>query len=216
MQTMVHNEGLKWGSWLDWGTLLTIGISVTILGCIVVSLIVFRGRQTEGNALWLHLLSLGILPLLLLAVGNFTSLEYAKEVQFCGTCHLPYIDDMRSSQSRSLAAFHYQQRSSSGSECYSCHVNYGVHGTLRAKLDGLTDAYKHWTHSYELPIKMRAPFANAFCLKCHDGAKRYVARPIHGAMAPEIQGEQMKCLECHGPAHTVTLPKAGQKAGGAG
>lgn len=208
---MISGEGLKWGSWLDWGMLLTIGISVTILGCIALSLALFRGRQTEGNALWLNLVSLGILPLLLLAVGNFTSLEYAKEVQFCGTCHGPYIDDMRNHQSRSLAAFHYQQRSSSGSECYSCHVNYGVHGTFRAKLNGLTDAYKHLTHSYKIPIKSRAPLSNAFCLKCHDGAKRYVARPIHGAMAPEIRSEQLRCLECHGPAHTVVESTDGHR-----
>lgn len=218
MQTMVHSEGLKWGSWLDLGVLLTVGISVAILGCIVLSLIVFRGRQTEGNALWLHLLSLGILPLLLLAVGNFTSLEYAKEVQFCGSCHVtmqPYIDDMRSGRSQSLAAFHYQQRSSPGSECYSCHANYGPHGTFQAKLKGLTDAYKDLT-GYRFPVKMRAPFTNTLCLKCHDGAKRYVARPIHGAMAPEIQSEQMKCLECHGPAHTVTQPRESPRPGGAG
>lgn len=208
---MVYSEGLKWGSWLDWGILLSVGISVAVLGCILLSLVAFRGRQTEGNALWLHLLSLGILPLLFLAVGNFTSLEYAKEVQFCGTCHTPYIDDMRSSRSRSLAAFHYQQRSSSGSECYSCHVNYGVHGTFRAKLNGLTDAYKYYTGSYGLPIKSHAPFSNAFCLKCHNGAKRYVALAIHGAMAPEIRSEQLKCLECHGPAHMVAQPKEGQK-----
>jgi nitrate/TMAO reductase-like tetraheme cytochrome c subunit len=169
--------------------------------------------------LWFHLLSLGILPLLLLGVGNFTTLEYAKEVQFCGSCHVtmqPYIDDMRNSQSRSLAAFHYQQRSSSGTECYSCHADYGAHGTFRAKLKGLTDVYQEITRSYELPIKMDHSFANAFCLKCHDGAKRYVARPIHGAMATEIRSEQMKCLECHGPAHTVIQPKESQKMGGTG
>ena len=210
---MVQSEGLKWGSWLDWGILLTLGISGTILGCIVVALIVFRGRQTEGNALWLHLLSLGILPLLLLGVGSFTTLEYAKEVKLCASCHSPYIDDMRNSQSRSLAAFHYQQRSSAGSECYSCHVSYGVHGTIHAKLNGLKDAYKHWTHSYKLPIKIRDPFPNVFCLKCHEGAKRYVARPIHGAMAPEIQSEQMKCIECHGPAHSGALFGEVQKPG---
>lgn len=216
---MVYSEGLRWGSWLDWGILLTVGISVAILGCIVLSLVVFRGRQTEGNALWLHLLSLGILPLLLLAAGNFTSLEYAKEVEFCGSCHVtmkPYIDDMRSSRSQSLAAFHYQQRSASGSECYSCHADYGVHGTFKAKLKGLTDVYKDLTRSYELPLKMHHSFSNAFCLKCHDGAKRYVARPIHGAMAPEIRSEQMKCLECHGPAHTVAQPTEGRKTGGTG
>jgi nitrate/TMAO reductase-like tetraheme cytochrome c subunit len=174
---MIAGAGLQWGSWLDWGVLCTIGIAVAILGGIVVARLRFKDRQTEGNALWLNFLSLGILPLSLFAVGSFTSFEYAKEVQFCGTCHATYITDMQHTESPSLAAAHYQQRSSSGSECYSCHVDYGVHGTFRAKLNGLTDAYKHITHSYTIPIKIRAPFANAFCLKCHEGAKRYVARP---------------------------------------
>jgi hypothetical protein len=52
--------------------------------CILLSWSVCRGGQTEGNALWLHLLSLGIFPLLLLAWGNFSAHEYAKEDRFCG------------------------------------------------------------------------------------------------------------------------------------
>jgi hypothetical protein len=128
-------EPLKWGT-RSTGRSLTIGISAVILACILVSLIVYRGRQTEGGALWLHLLSLGIFPLFLLAVSNFSVLEYAKEERFCGTCHLtmkPYIDDMHDARSTSMAAFHFQHRSSPDTECYSCHANYGVHGTFEAR-----------------------------------------------------------------------------------
>ena len=102
-----EGEALKWGTALDWAITLTTGLSALILACILVSLIVYRGRQTEGTALWLHLLSLGIFPLLLLAVGNFAVLEYAKEVRFCGSCHRtmkPYIDDLHNLKSQSLAA----------------------------------------------------------------------------------------------------------------
>ncbi len=39
------------------------------------SLVLYRGRQTEGNALWLHLLGLCIFPVFLLPFGNFTIFE---------------------------------------------------------------------------------------------------------------------------------------------
>src|SRR5262245_46933055 len=128
-------EVVRWGSALDWAIALTLGISALIVLGIVVSLFVFRGRQTEGSALWVHLLTLGVLPFGLLAFGNFATLEYATEVQFCGSCHLtmkPYIDDLYNKKSESLAAKHAQNRFAPGTECYSCHANYGLHGTLAA------------------------------------------------------------------------------------
>ena len=196
-------EPLRWGSALDWAMALTIGLSALILICILVSLVVYRGRQTEGNALWLHLLSLGIFPLLLLAVGNFSVLEEAKEERFCGSCHLtmkPYIDDLHNAKSQSLAALHFQHRSARGTQCYSCHANYGVHGTFEAKITGLLDVYKYVTRTYHLPIKMRAPFDNVLCLKCHDGALRFMAQEIH------LEGGKVSdepCGQCHSPAHDI-------------
>lgn len=87
----------------------------------------------------------------------------------------PYMDDIHDSKGRSLAARHFQHRVARGAECYSCHANYGVHGTFEAKLTGLKDVYKYVTRTYELPLKMRAPYENALCLKCHNQAKRYEA-----------------------------------------
>ena len=211
-----QDEALRWGSVLDWAMAITIGLSALILICILVSLIVYRGRQTEGNALWLHLLSLGIFPLLLLAVGNFAVLEEAKEVRLCGACHLvmkPYIDDLHNAQSQSLAALHFQHRFVSGTDCYSCHANYGVHGTFEAKITGLLDVYKYATGTYHLPIKMRAPFDNVLCLKCHNGAKRFMAEEIHldgGKVSDELRTGKLACGLCHSPAHDI--PKIEQAA----
>jgi cytochrome c nitrite reductase small subunit len=199
-------EGLRWGSALDWAMTLTIGLSGLILTCIVVSRILYSGRQTEGSALWLHLLSLGVFPLSLLVVGNFAVLEYAKEDRFCGACHLtmkPYIDDMRVANGKSLAALHFQHRSAPDTECYSCHANYGVHGTFEAKITGLRDVYRYVTRTYQLPLKMRGPFDNTLCLKCHDGAKRYVAHEIHVRLSEAMRAGQIKCGGCHGPSHDI-------------
>jgi nitrate/TMAO reductase-like tetraheme cytochrome c subunit len=214
-----EGEALKWGTALDWAITLTIILSALILACILVSLIIYRGRQTEGTALWLHLLSLGIFPLLLLAVGNFAVLEYAKEVRFCGSCHRTmkmYIDDLHNPKSQSLAALHLQHRVAPGAECYTCHANYGVHGTFEAKLTGLRDVYTYMTRTYHFPLKMRAPFENLLCLKCHDGAKRYVAQEVHLKLAKVIEDGKLPCASCHRRAHD--LPKAAGAAspGGAG
>lgn len=205
----------KWGTALDWAIVLTSGVSVLILLCILFSLVAYRGRQAEGNALWLHLLSLGIFPLLLLALGNFSVLEYAKEDNFCGTCHLtmkPYMDDLRDAKSRSLAARHFQHSSAKGTECYSCHANYGVHGTFEAKLRGLQDVYKYVTRTYQLPVKMRAPYENALCLKCHSEAKRFVEawNGIHLKLSDQLRTELIKCVGCHKLAHDI--PKLEQAA----
>jgi nitrate/TMAO reductase-like tetraheme cytochrome c subunit len=212
-------EVVRWGSALDWAVALTAGISALILIGIVVSLVVYRGRQTEGSALWLHLLSLGVLPLVLLAIGQFATLEYATEVQFCGSCHLtmkPYIDDLRNPKSASLASLHAQNRMGPGTECYSCHANYGVHGTISAKLTGLRHVYKYNTGTYHLPLKMPEPFENTLCLKCHNGAKRFMAQDVHlenGKVSEELRTNKTECVSCHAPAHDIPQVK---KAGGSG
>jgi nitrate/TMAO reductase-like tetraheme cytochrome c subunit len=207
---------MRLGTALDWAMALTMGIAVLIVAGILLSLWLFRGRQTEGGALWAHLLSLGVLPLVLLAIGNFATLEYATEVQFCGSCHVtmkPYIDDLYNRNSPSLASLHAQHRFAPGTDCYSCHANYGLHGTLEAKLTGLRHVYRYYTGTYRLPMTMPEPFDNGLCLKCHDGAKRFMAHDIHldnGQVSEELRTNATECVQCHGPAHEI--PRATKAA----
>lgn len=206
-------EALRWGSALDWAIALTVVVSALILIGVLISRIAYRGSQTEGSALWLHLLSLGIFPLFLLAVGNFAVLEYAKEVRFCGACHVtmkPYIDDLHNAASQSLAALHAQNRFAPDTECYSCHANYGLHGTFEAKLTGLRHVYKYVTATYRLPLTLPAAFDNTLCLKCHNGAKRFMAEDVHlqdGKLSHELRTGATSCVDCHAPAHAIPKPK---------
>lgn len=215
----IEPEDVRWGTALDWATWLTVGLSVLILISIVISRIAFRGRQTEGNALWLHLLALGIFPLSLMVVGNFAVLEHATETRFCGACHLamkPYLDDLNMPDGKSLAALHYQHRFVQRTECYTCHANYGIHGTFEAKMTGLRDVYRYVTRTYHLPLKMREPFENRLCLKCHDEAKRYLAHPIHVTLSEPLRMDQIKCSGCHAPSHDIPRPKQAAKSMEAG
>ena len=216
-ETTLAGNASQWGSWTDLSIASTIGVSVLILAGILLSLILFRGRQTERQALWLHLLFLGIFPILLLAVDNFATLEYTKEVQFCGSCHQtmqPYVDDLRNPQSRSLAALHFRQRAALGTECYACHANYGLHGTFAAKLNGLQEVVTYATGRYHLPIRMQHSFENAFCLKCHDGAMRFVAHTVHLTILDQLRAEALKCTLCHRPAHAASVAQSTTGIGG--
>jgi cytochrome c-type protein NapC len=206
----VHDVYLKWGTALEWNIIFTFVLCVLILVSIAISLIAFRRRQTEGNALWLHLLGLCIFPLFLLPFGNFTVFEYSKQERFCAACHAsmdPYVNDMMAPDGKSLAATHYQDRFARGEECYTCHANYGVHGTFRAKLLGLDDAWSELTGRYTVPIKMRKPFPNELCLKCHDGARKFMKEDSHtdapGVVAKALLTDQTLCTECHVPGHML-------------
>lgn len=206
----VHGVYLEWGTALEWNIIFTFVLCAMILVCIAVSLIFYRGRQTEGNALWVHLLGLCIFPLFLLPFGNFTIFEYSKQERFCASCHSsmdPYVADLTGPDSKSLAAAHYQERFARGEECYTCHANYGVHGTFTAKILGLNDAWRELTGTYSVPIKMREPFPNMLCLKCHNGARKFMKEDSHtdpgGVVSNDLLTDQTRCTDCHVKGHML-------------
>lgn len=205
--------GEGWGSWVDWGILISLGVCTIIVVLIATTHLLYRRRATARPALVLSLVSLGILPLTLLPLGNFTAVEYAKQEQFCATCHAamqPYVDDMRAPNGKSLAALHYQDNlapTQPGIQCYACHANYGVHGTFKAKLQGLSDAYRYVTGTFTTPIRLRSPFKNEECLKCHLSSRLFRTVRLHQDMqgqvsAPLINGT-VACGMCHASGHLV-------------
>jgi nitrate/TMAO reductase-like tetraheme cytochrome c subunit len=217
----VHGVFLEWGSALEWNIIFTFVLCLLIFFCIALSRVLYRGRQTEGNALWLHLLGLCIFPLFLLPFGNFTIFEYSKQERFCASCHPSmdaYVNDMILPDGKSLAATHYQDRFAPGEECYTCHANYGVHGTFSAKVLGLKDAWRELTGTYEVPIKMTKPFPNLLCLKCHNGARKFMKEDSHtdpgGVVAQDLLTDKTLCTDCHLPGHMLPgRSKAGVKTG---
>lgn len=200
----------RWGTTLDWAITMTIVLCVLILVGILLSRVLFQGRQTDGDVLWFHFLTLGVMPLFLLVVGNFAVLEYAKEERNCSGCHLAlkaYVEDMQNTKSDSLAALHFQHRFAPATSCYSCHTNYGVHGSASAKIAGLGHALKYVSGRYQFPLRISSPYSNIFCLKCHHGAKRFMARDEHldgpGKISASLVDDKTRCLDCHRVAHRV-------------
>jgi len=182
-------------------------ILIAGIGLVLYSLIRYRGR-TKGPLSWgLLLAAVGVIPLTTGLVGTVLVFERAERVEFCASCHLTmkeYVDDLKNPDSKSLASLHFKNSYIPSNQCYQCHTSYGMHGTVEAKMSGMIDVYKYYTRTFVKPIKMRTPYKNDDCLKCHSGSAKW--QPIHADFKDAIYSGESKCLDCHGdehPAHTL-------------
>ncbi len=196
---------------------LGLGLGVLTLALIIYTFLVHRKSPLSQTARWLHFLSLCIIPVILLFLGNLVAYEEAKELEFCASCHPvmdPYVNDLRDPKSTNLAAIHNQNRYIREAQCYACHVGYGINGTGKAKMNGLIHLYKFFTDSYVHPIKLYEPFPNSNCLHCHNGSQKFEQNDVHIAMMSDIKSNAMSCLDCHGPVHHEQVASKKTEGGG--
>ena len=184
-------------------------VALAVIGVVVViySLIRYRGSAV-GPASWAVLITGAVaFPLLITGVGSILVFQRAERVEFCNSCHLtmqPFVDDMKNASSNSLAALHYRNRYIPDDQCYACHTSYGLFGTVQAKEEGLNDVYRYYTRTFHLPIKLRHPYPNTDCLKCHGGSAKWIAS--HQDYKDSLFSGQATCMDCHAdsnPAHNV-------------
>ena len=86
----------------------------------------------------------------------------------------PFVQDLRDPASETLAATHFKNRYIQDHHCYTCHSDYGLAGTLSAKLGGLGHVWRYTTGSYTLPIKIAKPYSNTQCLQCHGASQKFL------------------------------------------
>jgi len=193
-----------------YGSRFLAAVIVIGLGLVLYSLIRYRGRDSGPVSWGLLLAGSCVFPMILSGFGTILVVERVKTVKLCGSCHLtmkPYVDDMMNPQSNSLAAVHYTNRYIAENQCYECHTSYGVLGTLQAKRQGLIDVYKYYTHTFQLPLQLRHPYPGGDCLKCHEGATKWIA--AHEDSQQAIFAGTLTCMQCHAetsPAHNVPRP----------
>lgn len=183
-------------------TVILIGIALVLY-----SLIRYRGRASGAFAWGLLIVGAGLVPMASSALGTVLVLERSEKVQFCESCHLTmqrYVDDLRDPKSHSLAAVHFQNRYIPDDQCYACHTSYGLFGTVEAKKEGMIDVYKYYTRTFKIPVKLRHPYPNNDCLKCHAEAAKWLAQ--HGDFKEQIFSGDLPCMACHAdknPPHTL-------------
>jgi nitrate/TMAO reductase-like tetraheme cytochrome c subunit len=159
------------------------------------------------------LLAFGVLPLATATTGNLAGYEATKSRHFCGSCHVmtPYSADSDDLHSVTLAARHSRNAMFGTENCYACHADYGMFGTVTTKLGGLRHIYEYVFHYHSMPlaearqkIHIRKPFQNATCMHCHSTeGPSWNAVKDHASLLDQVRGGSISCASagCHGPAH---------------
>jgi len=183
-----------------------LGIAFAILNLVLLALAwksLGLGRVTPTARGWLFV-AVGLVPLMVAFLSFAHGLEDSATVSACGSCHVmtPFVQDLQNVKSDTLAATHFKNRYIRENQCYTCHSDYGVAGTLKAKFEGLGHVWRYTFGAYELPIKIKHPYPNVRCLGCHGASQKFLNAAGHPKEEmPKLMGGAVSCIDCHGPAH---------------
>ncbi len=183
----------------------SLGIGAAVIGIVALVLVefVFRRRLPQGAYRVALVVLLFALPIVVLMSATEAIFEETKAVASCNTCHVmePFVADMQSEHSATLAAQHYQNKWIPKNQCYQCHTTYGVHGTLAGKRDG----FRHWllyvTRTWDEPIQYSGSYPNVNCYQCHGATESFQSQRAHAAIREDLAADRISCASCHGPPH---------------
>jgi nitrate/TMAO reductase-like tetraheme cytochrome c subunit len=196
-----------------------------LAAAILVGYLVARPPLVRTTKLWL-LLGLGILPIGAAFAGNVQGFEATKEREFCGSCHVmvPHARDSEDLSSTSLAARHARNPYFGNENCYACHADYGMFGTIVTKAGGMKHAWLYMTEYRNTPIeeakktiKLLTPEKmNANCMQCHSTEDAmWLKVPDHRSSLEDERAGRVSCASegCHGLAHPFwKTSKPGEQA----
>ena len=208
-------------SLLSWFALACAACAVAIL----VGYLVRRPPLTAAVHVFL-LAGLGVFPLGLAASGNIAGYEATKQRVFCGSCHvmIPHASDSGDPKSTSLAARHGRNKLFGEENCYSCHADYGMYGTITTKMGGMRHVWLYYTEYRNVSLEeakktihLRKPYPNSNCIQCHSTENvLWMKRPEHASSLEDVRASKVSCASvgCHGYAHPLTKPdfEEGKKA----
>lgn len=191
------------GTTSEW--LQGLGLAFAVLSAVLLLWAWWRLRAAGSpSSMWgLLLVAIGLLPFMVAFMTFAHGLEGSATVASCGSCHVmtPYVRDLQDVKSETLAAVHYKNRYIRENQCYTCHSDYGLGGTIGAKLGGLGHVWYYTTGRYEVPLKIAHPFPNTRCLSCHGESQKFLNSETKKPIMAELMSGKTSCLECHGPPH---------------
>jgi nitrate/TMAO reductase-like tetraheme cytochrome c subunit len=181
---------------------------------VLIAVLVFRPQVTTSPlGKILAFLALFAFPLLCIGMGFSNQMDRSKSTQFCLSCHImePYGKSLQVDDTFHLAAAHFQNHRVPADEaCYTCHTNYAMFGTIKAKIGGLRHIYVYYLGHAPKPadIKLYEPYNNRECLHCHAGARSFEEGAVHTAdpsLLSNIKSNKVSCLSsgCHQVVHDV-------------
>lgn len=210
-------------------TFPTSPLSVVELACaalsatILVAYLVLRPPLLRATKIAL-LFGLGVFPIGAAFAGNVQGFEATKERAFCGSCHVMALHraDSDDAASGSLASRHARNAMFGSENCYVCHANYGMFGTVLTKAGGMRHVWLYLTEYRSTPIEearksivLREPaMMNGNCMECHSTADPLWRKvPDHLATLDDTRAGHLGCASagCHGLAHPFWAADAGAK-----
>ena len=197
----------------DWARGMGIAFALLAMALLVLAWRRVRGGSLTSNVKELLILPMVVLPAAIVFLGYSYGIESSKSISACGSCHVmkPYLADLKEPASETLAALHYKNRYIQEHHCYTCHTDYGMFGTLNAKMEGMGHVRRNLTGDYTLPIKIAHPYPNRRCLACHGASQKFLKSEGHPKEdLPKLISGENSCIDCHGPAHP-TVAKAASR-----
>lgn len=160
------------------------------------------------------LFGIGLLPIATAANGNIAGFHATKTTKFCASsCHVmvPYGEDSWDPKSTSLAARHARNEAFGKENCYTCHADYGMFGTITTKIGGMRHVKEYLLHYKDLTldeaiptIEIIRPYQNSTCIHCHSTENpTWNEVGDHASTLAEVRAGTVSCASegCHGPAH---------------
>ena len=119
-------------SWIFSNPLLAAALACAGASALLVLWYLVRRPQLTHATKLVLLAGIGILPLATATTGNVAGFEATKTRRFCGSCHVmtPYSNDSADPHSTTLAARHARNGMFGDENCYACHADYGMYGTV--------------------------------------------------------------------------------------
>ncbi|MBI4027281.1 MAG: NapC/NirT family cytochrome c [Verrucomicrobia bacterium] len=191
--------------WARRAGLVVMFISVTLT---LFVLLLRRKRLMESQSKWLLFLGLCVFPIPVVLLSSGVGMEESKSVKFCSSCHQPmgpFVNDMQNPASETLAAIHYKNSLIQHEQCWTCHSDYGISGTAKAKLTGLSHIAAVTLNTWTPPIKLPGAYPWRICLGCHGNSARFKAPrkepAAHEGLVAEVLKGGLACTDCHPSAH---------------
>jgi hypothetical protein len=198
-------------------------VCASIAAALLVAYLVVRPPLVRSTKIWL-LLALGVFPIGAAMTGNVHGYETTKARTFCASCHvmLPHTsdsDDVSIAPSsvtigRSLSSRHARNKLFGEENCYTCHADYGLFGTITTKLGGMKHVWMYYTEyrttslaEAKKTIHLYKPYPNDNCMQCHSTQGDIWLRVAdHAASLDELRAGKISCASggCHGFAHPST------------
>jgi cytochrome c-type protein NapC len=204
---------------------LVLALASAAVSAVLLGWYVAKQRPLTRTIKVVLLFGIGVCPLATAATGNIAGYNATKSTRFCSSCHVmtPYGNDSWDRDSKSLASRHARNEAFGHENCYACHADYGMFGTVTTKLGGLRHVYEQLLHYRQLDvqtalerIEILNPYQNSACMRCHSTQNpAWNAVGDHASSLDDVRAGKVSCASdgCHGPAHPFSKAiKAAAKA----